>query len=92
MIGKNCHYHVELTVVMFSTKRLSAHDCLRHEYFFTTPLPAHHSELPLPVSKERRIRPELADLDRPIGRVHDTDGLDQSLKLVHLALLSTTTL
>jgi len=46
-------------------KRLSASECLRHEYFYNKPLPSHHSELPLPVTKDRKIRDEIADFDRP---------------------------
>ena len=48
-----------------SDKRLSAAECLRHEYFYNKPLPSHHSELPLPVTKDRKIRDEIADFDRP---------------------------
>ena len=31
-----------------SEKRIAAKDALLHPYFFSPPLPAHHSELPIP--------------------------------------------
>ncbi|XP_076448485.1 cyclin-dependent kinase 20-like [Babylonia areolata] len=37
-----------------SKKRISAKDALLHPYFFTEPLPAHHSELPIPQRSSRR--------------------------------------
>lgn len=41
-------------LVYTSTSRVAAHDALLHPYFFTTPLPAHHSELPIPQRATRR--------------------------------------
>jgi len=38
-------------VVLNPTGRLDAHDALLHEYFFSEPLQAHHSELPTPAPK-----------------------------------------
>ncbi|XP_005112397.1 cyclin-dependent kinase 20 [Aplysia californica] len=37
-----------------SKQRISAKQALLHQYFFTEPLPAHHSELPIPQRTSRR--------------------------------------
>ncbi|CAH1785058.1 unnamed protein product [Owenia fusiformis] len=39
-----------------STKRISAKEALLDPYFFTEPLPAHHSELPIPQRSGRKMR------------------------------------
>jgi cell cycle related kinase len=38
-----------------SKQRISAKDALLHPYFFTEPLPAHHSELPIPQRSKRGL-------------------------------------
>ena len=38
-------------LVYNSAERVSAHEALLQPYFFTEPLPAHHSELPVPAPK-----------------------------------------
>ena len=41
---------------MFSAKkRMSAEEALVEPYFFTEPLPAHHSDLPIPVRGEHEV-------------------------------------
>lgn len=45
--------------LVYPTKqRISAKEALLHPYFFTEPLPAHHSELPIP-QRSRRVLPRL---------------------------------
>lgn len=39
------------TLIYNSKERISAHEALLQPYFFTEPLPAHHSELPVPAPK-----------------------------------------
>ena len=60
---------VEKFLVYDSKKRISAAEALLHPYFFTEPLPAHHSELPIPVThranKKLRQTSEL-DVSQPI--------------------------
>lgn len=42
--------------LVYPTKqRISAKEALLHPYFFTEPLPAHHSELPIPQRTKRGI-------------------------------------
>ncbi|XP_035676729.1 cyclin-dependent kinase 20-like [Branchiostoma floridae] len=48
-----------------SSQRVSAKEALLHPYFFTEPLPAHHSELPIPQRSSRRHRQR--------GHVHEFD-------------------
>jgi hypothetical protein len=50
-------------LVLWAPGRTSAHDALLHEYFFSEPLPAHHSELPRP---KRSSAPHPADVDRVV--------------------------
>lgn len=53
-----------------SEKRISAKEALLHPYFFTSPLPAHHSELPIPQrSKKNRHNLQGHDynLDTPLA-------------------------
>lgn len=56
-----------------SNQRISAKKALLHPYFFTEPLPAHHSELPIPQRSSRRSGLQLKhqaheyNLDTPIG-------------------------
>lgn len=45
---------LEKFLVFPSEERLPAADALLHPYFFTEPLPAHHSELPIPTRQHRR--------------------------------------
>ena len=48
------------------TQRIAAGDALLHRYFFTEPLPAHHSELPIPQRARRntaRHRPNFKEYD-----------------------------
>ncbi|BFZ17989.1 hypothetical protein BsWGS_21028 [Bradybaena similaris] len=46
-----------------SKARISANKALLHPYFFTEPLPAHHSELPIPQrTRERRVHQYNLDL------------------------------
>ncbi|XP_076814705.1 cyclin-dependent kinase 20-like [Clavelina lepadiformis] len=53
-----------------SKKRIAAEEALLHAYFFTEPLPAHHSELPIPqrARKQSRHRSNFKeyDIDVPI--------------------------
>jgi len=39
-------------VMLNAAKRATAREALLHEYFFCEPLPAHHSELPVPAPKQ----------------------------------------
>lgn len=39
-----------------SKDRIAAKEALMHQYFFHEPLPAHHSELPIPQRTSRRAR------------------------------------
>eukprot|EP00037_Helgoeca_nana_P014438 m.134748 g.134748 ORF g.134748 m.134748 type:complete len:335 (+) comp22546_c1_seq2:281-1285(+) len=48
-------------IVLNATKRMTAHAALIHEYFFCEPLPAHHSELPVPAPKKS------SEMDEPYG-------------------------
>jgi len=41
-------------LVYHSKERISASEALLHPYFFTEPLPAHHSELPIPARNARK--------------------------------------
>ena len=41
-------------LVYASKRRLPARDALLHKYFFSDPLPAHHSELPIPEGRRAR--------------------------------------
>ena len=59
-------------LVYDSKARLSAREALLHRYFFRDPLPAHHSELPIPSARgnrrsmnvrRRRFMSEIADFD-----------------------------
>eukprot|EP00118_Oscarella_pearsei_P010609 m.66109 g.66109 ORF g.66109 m.66109 type:complete len:339 (+) comp35364_c0_seq12:33-1049(+) len=50
-----------------SLQRISAADALQHSYFFSEPLPAHHSELPIPARKEERVGQSRLDVDQPLG-------------------------
>lgn len=51
-----------------SKQRVAASEALLHDYFFTEPLPAHHSELPIPQRSKKIKRPQAQDfsIDRPI--------------------------
>ncbi|XP_030828515.1 cyclin-dependent kinase 20-like [Strongylocentrotus purpuratus] len=52
-----------------SRQRISASEALLHPYFFTEPLPAHHSELPIPQRSRRGRRSQHAkeyDIDVPL--------------------------
>ena len=55
---------VKKFLVYDSKKRISATEALLHPYFFTEPLPAHHSELPIPVTHRanKKLR-QTAELD-----------------------------
>ncbi|XP_073228851.1 cyclin-dependent kinase 20-like isoform X2 [Porites lutea] len=66
-----------------SKERISAAEALLHPYFFTEPLPAHHSELPIPARNGRK-----ASGRGPLRRAFDIDvPLEKSLvnpaSLVH---------
>lgn len=64
-----------------SKERISAAEALLHPYFFTEPLPAHHSELPIPARNGRK-----ASGRGPLRRAFDIDvPLEKSL--VNPALL-----
>ncbi|CAD5125589.1 DgyrCDS13792 [Dimorphilus gyrociliatus] len=43
-------------LVYSSKRRISAKEALLHPYFFTEPLPAHHSELPIPPRSSKKLR------------------------------------
>eukprot|EP00048_Salpingoeca_helianthica_P012192 m.175936 g.175936 ORF g.175936 m.175936 type:complete len:331 (-) comp15337_c6_seq1:38-1030(-) len=43
-----------------SSKRVSASKALLHAYFFVEPLPAHHSELPIPPARNAFLAPKLS--------------------------------
>lgn len=53
-----------------SEQRIAARDALLHQYFFMEPLPAHHSELPIPSrmsKKQHRMRhPHEYNVDAPL--------------------------
>eukprot|EP00794_Sanderia_malayensis_P012637 gene12634-13935_t len=58
-------------LVYASKKRISAEEALLHTYFFTEPLPAHHSELPIPNKEDhshnsRIYKYKVFDVDMPI--------------------------
>eukprot|EP00051_Salpingoeca_urceolata_P024012 m.415621 g.415621 ORF g.415621 m.415621 type:complete len:339 (-) comp20177_c2_seq54:3526-4542(-) len=54
-----------------ASQRITAAEALLHPYFFTHPLPAHHSELPIPPPRSSRMMPFATniDLDGPLGLV-----------------------
>jgi cell cycle related kinase len=59
-------------LVYASSKRISAAEALVHSYFFTEPLPAHHSELPIPARNAHKVsaasmRPDF-DVNAPVER------------------------
>ena len=59
-------------LVYSSKDRLAAKDALLHFYFFTAPLPAHHSELPIPTregSKQHGRKGKPIDVTIPIEKV-----------------------
>eukprot|EP01137_Pigoraptor_chileana_P011306 Opistho-2@61952 len=59
-------------LVYSSADRISAREAMLHPYFFTDPLPAHHSELPIPVrhgQKARRAGGLEVDVDGPLDLV-----------------------
>ena len=55
-----------------SKQRISAKEALLHPYFFTEPLPAHHSELPIPQrskkSLPRRQQTHEYNIDLPLDK------------------------
>jgi len=66
-------------LVYSSKDRIRARDALIHMYFFRDPLPAHHSELPIP-SRQRRSGTLLQRRVGVDGRDFDVDvPLEQSL-------------
>lgn len=68
-------------LVYHSKERISAAEALLHPYFFTEPLPAHHSELPIPARNARKTSGR-----GPLRRAFDIDvPLEKSL--VNPALL-----
>lgn len=79
---------VKRFLVYPSKERISASEALLHPYFFTRPLPAHHSELPIPARNARRTsgRGQLRrafDIDVPLEKslvnpallVHNVAGM-----------------
>ncbi|XP_077079254.1 cyclin-dependent kinase 20 [Siphateles boraxobius] len=65
-----------------SKQRISASQALLHPYFFTDPLPAHHSELPIPQrggkhSRQRMQPPHEFTVDRPLHESLVDPGLIQ---------------
>ena len=60
----------EKTLMQPILQRIAASEALLHAYFFTEPLPAHHSELPIPqrARKPARHRPNFKeyDIDLPL--------------------------
>ena len=66
-------------LVYSSRRRVRARDALIHLYFFRDPLPAHHSELPIP-TRQRRAGTLLQRRVGVDGRDFDVDApLEQSL-------------
>jgi len=66
-------------LVYSSRRRVRARDALIHLYFFLDPLPAHHSELPIP-TRQRRAGTLLQRRVGVDGRDFDVDApLEQSL-------------
>ena len=66
-------------LVYSSKDRISARDALIHMYFFRDPLPAHHSELPIP-TRQRRSGTLLQRRVGVDGHEFDVDlPLEQSL-------------
>lgn len=55
-------------LVYNSKHRISANKALLHPYFFAPPLPAHHSELPLPVHSRGRKSGEGFDVLAPLEK------------------------
>lgn len=59
-------------LVYQSKNRISAKEALLHPYFFTEPLPAHHSELPIPQrssrSLQRRQNTHQYNVDAPLEK------------------------
>jgi len=67
-------------LIYTSSKRLAAQKALLHPYFFTEPLPAHHSELPIPQRARKntsRHRPNFKEYD--IGLPVEESLLDLDL-------------
>ncbi|KAL5014199.1 hypothetical protein ScPMuIL_008469 [Solemya velum] len=58
--------------IPFEEVRISAKEALLHPYFFTEPLPAHHSELPIPQRSRRGIprrqQTHLYSMDTPLEK------------------------
>lgn len=51
----------------YLSQRIAAKEALLHPYFFTEPLPAHHSELPIPQRmKKTRHHSKEYDIDIPL--------------------------
>ncbi len=63
---------------------LSLVQALLHPYFFSPPLPAHHSELPLPVKSQWRKAGEPFDVLAPI----ENSILKPELLTAHLSTFS----
>ena len=67
-------------LVYSSESRIRARDALVHMYFFQDPLPAHHSELPIPPIRQRRAGTLLQRRVGVDGHEFDVDvPLDQTL-------------
>ncbi|GCB82630.1 hypothetical protein scyTo_0021662, partial [Scyliorhinus torazame] len=70
-----------------SKQRISAAEALLHPYFFKEPLPAHHSELPIPQRGARKTQPRLQHqhefhIDRPLEEsVTDPDLVSQHARV-----------
>jgi len=60
-------------LVYSSKDRIPASEALLHSYFFTTPLPAHHSELPIPardiLKQNRGHKPKVFDVTVPVEQL-----------------------
>ncbi|ESO08896.1 hypothetical protein HELRODRAFT_74648 [Helobdella robusta] len=56
-------------LVYSSSKRIAAKEALLHPYFFTHPLPSHHSELPIPTKRRNISQINEYDVDAPLDNV-----------------------